>query len=153
MQISGILIPGRVVCGVVASSKKRVLEKLSELVCNGNPDVTPNEAFDCLISRERLGSTGLGHGVAIPHGRLKHQDKAVGAFIRMEEGVDFESIDNQPVDLLFALLVPENSTDEHLNILAQLAEMFSDDEFVERIRNEDSCGNLYHLLTEWLAEK
>jgi len=85
--------------------------------------------FDSLIGRERLGSTGLGHGVALPHGRFNQSQRAVGAFVKLKKGVDFDAIDRQPVDLVFGLLVPDHYTDEHLKILAYLAEMFSDRAF------------------------
>ncbi|QKT02915.1 PTS IIA-like nitrogen regulatory protein PtsN [Ectothiorhodospiraceae bacterium 2226] len=131
------------------TSKKKALERLSELLAQGEDDISRTEVFDSLIARERLGGTGLGHGVALPHGRVKNNRKTRGAFIQLIEGVDFDAIDQQPVDLLFALLVPEESTEEHLRVLAQLAEMFSSREFRERLREARTSEALYRLLAEW----
>lgn len=162
MNLSELLSPERVVCDASVASKKRALEKLGELIagCNGddasntdssndNSGLDARDIFDSLVSRERLGSTGLGHGVALPHGRLAASDKALGAFIKLSEGVDFDAIDQQPVTLVFALLVPEHFTDEHLKILAYLAEMFSDTAFCQQLHNADSDAGLYALLSNW----
>lgn len=148
MQIAEILTPARVALGAEVSSKKGVLEELANLIAADTPDLTQAEIFDSLCARERLGSTGLGHGVAIPHGRLKGGKQTLGAFMQLNEGIDYDAVDQQPVDLLFALLVPEESTDEHLQILARLAEMFSDTELVEQLRRANSSDNLYDLLKE-----
>jgi PTS system nitrogen regulatory IIA component len=149
MRIADILTRERVACNVKARSKKAVLEALANLIASQVPELTSAEVFSSLITRERLGSTGLEHGVAIPHGRIDHSDRAHSAFIYTEEGIDFDAVDNQPVDLFFALLVPSESTDEHLKILAQLAEMFSDDEFLAHLRNCRSPDELYQLLIAW----
>ncbi len=147
MQLSDLLTVDRIACNVGAASKKRVLEQLSELIVSA-PETTLSqmEIFDSLIARERLGSTGLGHGVAIPHGRVKASDKTVGAFIKLESGVDYDAVDQQPVDLLFGLLVPEHSTEEHLQLLASMAEMFSDSGFLNRLRAAESPGEILALL-------
>ncbi len=147
MEIAEILTPDRVLCDVSASSKKRALEKISELIAGADPTLTPGEVFDCLLGRERLGSNCIGSGVAIPHGRVKHGDRTLGAFMRISEGVDFDAIDRQPVDLLFALLVPEESTDEHLEVLAYLAEKLSDSSFREELRATESCQEVFELIT------
>lgn len=148
MQIAEILTPARVAVSAGISSKKGVLEELARLIAEDTPDLTQTEIFDSLCARERLGSTGLGHGVAIPHGRLKGGKQTLGAFIQLQDGVDYDAVDQQPVDLLFALLVPEESTDEHLQILARLAEMFSDTELVRRLRRASSSNRLYELLKD-----
>ena len=148
MRIADILSPGRVLCDVEAGSKKAMLERLSALVAAEVPQHTPSEVFDSLLARERLGSTGVGHGVAIPHGRLSHCDRAYGAFIRARTPIDFDAIDRQPVDLFFALLVPEQATDAHLHLLAELAEMFSHRELVARLRADPSADGLFELLTD-----
>lgn len=147
MQVSDILTPQQVRCGVDARSKKRSLEVLSELIAASDPSLTANSVFDCLLARERLGSTGLEEGVAIPHGRMKGVNRAVGAFMRLTEGVDFDAQDRQPVDLIFGLVVPENATDEHLQILSQLAEMLSDPSLRERLRTTESERGVFELLT------
>lgn len=136
-------------CGIKARSKKAILEVLAHLIASPASELGSAEVFNSLLSRERLGSTGLGHGVAIPHGRINHGSRTYGAFARTEEGIDFDALDNQPVDLFFSLLVPDKATDQHLQILAQLAEMFSDDEFLARLRASRSHDELFELLTTW----
>ena len=148
MQISDILSPQRIICNADSTSKKTTLEILSSLLASADSKLSQTDVFDCLLSRERLGSTGLGHGIALPHGRLKNGTKTLAAFIKLENGIDFDSIDHQPVDLLFALLVPENSTEEHLQFLARLAEMFSNKELLNKLRTEASIKNIYKLLTQ-----
>lgn len=152
MHIVDLINPERVACCMQSSSKKRVLEQLSQLLAEDQPNLTAEEIFDCLIGRERLGSTGLGHGVAIPHGRMSALAAPIGAFVRLETAVDFDAMDRQPVDLLFALLVPQESTSEHLQLLAQLAQMFSDAEFSGQLRVSRDSGELYRLLQRWDAE-
>ena len=150
MNISDIISPDRVACDLDVSSKKRVLEQLSDMLASNSAEtLAPQEVVDSLIARERLGSTGIGYGVAIPHGRVKNTDHAIAAFVQLHEGVDFDASDKQDVDLLFALLVPENSTEEHLQLLAQLAEMFSDEEFRAKLRASKDCQAIYTLLSTW----
>lgn len=149
MQLTDILSLGRISCDSQASSKKRVLEQFSDLIANDQTSLNRNEIFDSLLSRERLGSTGLGHGIAIPHGRISNSERAIGALIKLSEGIDYEAVDHQPVDLLFALLVPEKSTEEHLQLLAMLAEMFSNAEVVTRLRNAHTEAALYDAILDW----
>ena len=148
MQINELFHPARIACKQGCTSKKRSLELLSQLLADSTPDLTEGEIIDSLVARERLGSTGLGKGVALPHGRISGLTKPLGALITLESGIDFDSIDNQPVDLLFALLVPEESTEEHLQILAQLAGLFSQPVLCQQIRSSpdgDSCHDLLLL--------
>lgn len=149
MSIADLLTPERVVSKADITSKKRALEYLSTLIAESRPDLDQGEIFTSLLSREKLGSTGLGNHVALPHGRIHHKGPAVGAFMTTAESVEFDAIDDQPVDLLFALVVPEESTDEHLLILAQLAEMFRDESFCERLRQTSDAGALLDLLANW----
>ena len=150
MNISDIISPDRVVCDIDATSKKKALEQLSDMIASDtSATLLPKDIVDSLIARERLGSTGIGYGVAIPHGRLKNTDHAIAAFAKLHEGIDFDAADNQTVDLLFALLVPEESTNEHLQLLAQLAEMFSDEEFREKLRASKDRQSIYDLLSTW----
>jgi PTS system nitrogen regulatory IIA component len=149
MDISSLLTPERVVCCQESSSKKRTLEQLSQLLAASAPNVAPEEIFEALIGRERLGSTGLGQGVAIPHGRMGGLTEPVGAFMHLEAGIDFDAIDRRPVDLVFGLMVPAESTDEHLQLLAQLAQMFSDAAFCTRLREAHDSRRLYDLLHHW----
>ncbi len=149
MQIAKLLDPARIACQQGSSSKKRALETLSELLANGLPGFTDGEIFDSLIGRERLGSTGLGKGVALPHGRMSGLDAPIAALLTLEQGIDYDAIDNQPVDLLLALLVPEESTDEHLKILAGLAEMFSNADFCARLRKSNNAEDCLELIRHW----
>jgi PTS system nitrogen regulatory IIA component len=147
MQISQILAPDRVLSSVTSHSKKAALETLAALIADADTGLTQAEVFNSLITRERLGSTGLGEGVALPHGRMKNGEHTLGAFIRLESAIDYDAVDHKPVDLLFALLVPEQSTDEHLEILAKLAEMFSKPEVLERLRTSPTPEGIFSVLT------
>jgi len=149
MNITDLITADRVACNEEVTSKKRLLERLGELIASAQTEIVAGSIFDSLIGRERLGSTGLGHGVALPHGRLSQSQQAIGAFIKLKQGIDFDAIDQQPVDLVFALLVPEHFTDEHLKILSYLAEMFSDKAFCERLRATESAQTLFELLIDW----
>lgn len=149
MELSDIIAPERVACDVAANSKKRALETLAELIAGGQAGISSAEVFESLLARERLGGTGVGHGVAIPHGRLDQGQRAIGAFIKLTQGVDFDASDDEPVDLLFALIVPAESTEEHLQVLALLATMFSDEDLRRRARSAESGQHLYELLLDW----
>lgn len=124
-QISQLLPRENIVLDLDASSKKRVFEHAG-LVFENHQGVARSAVFDSLFSREKLGSTGLGRGIAIPHGRIKGLREACGAFIRLTSPIPFDSPDGEPVSLLFILLVPEQATEQHLQILSELAERFSD---------------------------
>ncbi len=149
MQITTLLSPDRVACNLTLASKKRVLEQLAGLLSSSSPSLTEGEIFDSLLNRERLGSTGLGVGVAIPHGRMSGISAPVGALLTLAEGVDYDAVDGQAVDLLFALLVPEESTEEHLQILAALAQMFSDPERAQQLRDAKAPQALLDLIGGW----
>ena len=148
MEISDILARERVLCNANLSSKKAVLETLSGLIAGGDTSMTEQDVFNSLLSRERLGGTGLGNGIALPHGRLKNSFSTTAAFIKLTRGVDYDASDRKPVDLIFGLLVPEHSTDEHLRTLAQLAEMFDGPDFLEQLRRAKSSETIYQLLTD-----
>jgi PTS system nitrogen regulatory IIA component len=124
-QISQLLPPENVILDLDASSKKRVFEHAG-LVFENNQGVASSMVFDSLFAREKLGSTGLGCGIAIPHGRIKGLKKPCGAFIRLATPIPFDSPDGEPVSMLFVLLVPEQATEQHLQILSELAERFSE---------------------------
>ena len=149
MDLSQLITTDSVVCNADVSSKKRALELLAELLAKGSSDADAFDIFQHLTDREKLGSTSLGHGVAIPHARTSSSNKAIGAFIKLENGIDFDSPDNTPTDLLFALMVPEHYTDEHLEILAGLASCFSDEGLCRNLRTSDSSEELYERLTGW----
>jgi len=147
MLISDLLSPERIRCDVKSSSKKRLLELISEELARNSDEFTKREIFESLIARERLGSTGLGKGVAIPHGRIKGSSHVEASFIRLTKPLPFDAIDGQPVDLLFCLAVPEDCGEDHLRLLAQVAEMFSDSELLEKLRKAEDAGALMQLLS------
>jgi PTS system nitrogen regulatory IIA component len=145
MNISQILSPESAYCGLKLSSKKKVLEKVSELMA-AKVDVEAQEIFETILNREKLGSTGLGHGVAIPHGRLQDSKKAAAIFILLEEPVDYDSTDGQPVDVIFALLVPQDANTEQLKYLAQIAKLLSEEKLLSQIRHAHNDEALYSIL-------
>ena len=146
MNVADILTPSRIAIDVRSTSKKAVLEELARRAATDVPELTPAQAFDSLIVRERLGSTALGQGIAIPHGRVDHLKSMVGAFMRVDDGVEFDSIDGEPVDLFFALFVPSKTNDSHLEMLSRLAALFSDIELVAKLREEQSIEKVHALL-------
>lgn len=152
MLIHQTLVRERCFDSVPGSSKKRILENCSELIAEQVDGLDAEEIFGGLISRERLGSTGIGEGVAIPHCRLDECKEAVGALIKLPDAVDFDAIDGQPVDLLFVLLVPSEATEAHLQILAALAEMFSDANLRQRMRATDGEDALYKVAVDYEME-
>ena len=149
MHITDLITVERINCEAHAMSKQHALELLSELLTTGLPSLSAGELFASLLEREQLGSTGLGHGVAIPHGRLKDCPVAVGAFLQLTQGVDFGATDRQPVDLLIGLIVPDHFTDEHLEILSLLASLFSDKEMRGELRSATTAGGAFKQLTHW----
>jgi PTS system nitrogen regulatory IIA component len=138
MLPQGILEIGNISIADPASSKKRILEQAARLLAVGAEEPTAEQIFERLLERERLGSTGLAGGVALPHARIAGIEDTRGAFLRLAEPVDFDALDGQPVDLVFALLVPEDANDEHLQLLARLASMFNEGELRERLREADA---------------
>lgn len=148
-RFEDLLTPARAECRNVIGSKKRAFELLSELISRDEPGLNQVEVLTSLLERERLGCTALGHGVAIPHGRLKGLDHPVCAFLKLNQGVDYDAGDKEVVDLICALLVPEQSTGEHLEILAMLAEMLGDADFCEQLHDAKTGNELYRLLTSW----
>ncbi len=143
MQLQSILTPERTLCGAPGSSKKRVFETVADFICNDIPELSTNEIFSALIAREKLGSTGVGNGIAIPHCRMKNCRSTFGALIKLQQTVDFDAIDDHPVDILFVLLVPEESNQEHLQTLATLAELFDQTAFCKSLRNAQNSEALY----------
>ena len=127
-----------------AASKKRILEEVAGLLATASEELNQGGVFDKLLERERLGSTGLGHGIALPHARVAGITEARGAFIQLQSGADFDAIDQQPVDLVFGLLVPEAATEVHLQLLAKLATLFNDSSFCNRLRKAKSSDALLH---------
>jgi PTS system nitrogen regulatory IIA component len=146
MNISDILSLECVTLDIDCHSKKDALDILAKTIAGSDKATSQIEVFDCLCARERLGSTGLGNGIAIPHGRLKNSKKTIAAFLRLEDGVDYDAVDKVSVDLIFALIVPEDSTDEHLQTLATLAGMFSDKKIISQLRKARSSAEIFSIL-------
>ncbi len=147
-ELSELLDPSRISCRLRVQSKKRALQAAAELLSGSIEDdnLSDMDIFDALLNRERLGSTALGHGIALPHSRLEAIDEPMAALVTLDEGVDYEATDGKPVDVIFALLVPEECNDEHLQILATLANQFSNDQFRNSVRsfNQGQSAELYN---------
>jgi PTS system nitrogen regulatory IIA component len=146
--IGKLLPPANVVLDLEVSSKKRVFEQVG-LLFENSAQIARSRIFDALFAREKLGSTGLGQAVAIPHGRIKGLKEALGAVVRMKQPIPFDAPDGQPVSLIFVLLVPDRATDAHLQILSELAQMFSDRPFRERLLAAATAADLHQLITTW----
>ncbi len=145
MAISALLSPQKIFIDTEVSSKKKLLE----LIANVTADQTrlpESSIYANLLNRERLGSTGLGQGFAVPHARLPDLEKTVGCFFRLKQPVNFESPDNQPVDLVFTIIIPQEATEEHLLILSSLARIFSDADICEAIRAATSKEEIEKII-------
>lgn len=149
MNLVAQLLPvTNIVLGLDATSKKRVFEQAG-LIFENNHGIARAEVFDSLFAREKLGSTALGQGIAIPHGRVKGLHNALGAFFRLAAPVQFDAPDGNPVTLVFVLLVPEQATEQHLQILSELAQMFSDRIFREKLNVTADAGEAHELFSNW----
>ena len=146
--ISQLLPETNVVIDLDVSSKKRVFEQVG-LIFENNNHVARSQVFDSLFAREKLGSTGLGQGIAIPHGRIRDLQDAVGAVLRMRQPIPFDAPDGQNVSIIFVLLVPDRATDMHLQILSELAQMFSEKTFREKLLAAPTASELHRLITQW----
>lgn len=151
MPVLEFLDPNSVVPALRARAKKQVLQELSAEAVRQLPALDEREVFETLLQRERLGSTGIGDGVAIPHGKLARLDRLFGLVARMERPVDFEALDGQPVDIAFLLLAPEGAGADHLKALAQVARVLREPGMLERIRAARDASALYALLTRTSA--
>ena len=146
MEINDLISSGQVVANLHATSKKQVLQELSRRTA----DITglhERAIFDTLMERERLGTTGVGNGIAIPHGKLPDIDRLYGLFARLEQPVDFQAIDERPVDLIFLLLAPESAGADHLKALAKVSRLLRDGATCEKLRGTDTGEALYAILT------
>ncbi len=148
INIPALLTQERVNSHISLSSKKRTFEYLSQVLCEYT-ELSERKLYDCLLARERLGSTGLGAGVAIPHARVKGLSEPIGVLATLIDPCDFDSIDDHPVDIIFALLIPEVCNDTHLQLLAGLAAGFSDPDFTAKIRQASCAGDLYTVAKNW----
>lgn len=152
MQVlSELLSPGRTICRAPGSSKKRLFETLAQVISEDNPGLADADIFAQLLARERLGSTGLGAGIAIPHCRIANCREPIGCLATLEEAIDFDAPDDIPVDILFVLLVPEQAHQEHLDILARIARLFSQSDFCTQLRSANDAGTLFRRATEWTS--
>lgn len=133
--------------GAQCTSKKRLIEHISGFLADAIEDAQADDIFDRLIAREKLGSTGIGEGIAIPHSRLRECQDTIGALFVLQEPVDFDSIDRKPVDIVFVLLVPEEATEQHLKTLGMLAEKFNQADFRQHLRQASSSEELYQFAT------
>ncbi|AKH68857.1 PTS IIA-like nitrogen-regulatory protein PtsN [Spongiibacter sp. IMCC21906] len=143
MNFDSILSQGRTHCGTSVNSKKRLLEQVAQFISEDDSNYDQGELFNDLLARERLGSTGIGHGVAIPHCRSSRCQRITGILLKLDKAIEFESIDDQPVDLVFALIVPAEAHDEHVKVLGSLAAAFNEESFRSRLRQADSDQTLF----------
>ena len=150
MEIADLLPLGSVVDGLKAGSKKQALQELSAIAAAQTAQ-DERTVLDVLLARERLGSTGVGAGVAIPHGKLAGLEQVSAVFARLREPIAFEAIDGRPVDLVFLLLAPENASTDHLKALALVSRLLRDERVCARLRGADSAEALYAVLTDAVA--
>jgi nitrogen PTS system EIIA component len=148
-RIAPLLTPSKILLDLPVTSKKRLFEQVSLLFENEH-GLDRSATFEALFQRERLGSTGLGEAVAIPHGRIKGLKEARAALVRVEQALPFEAPDNQPVSLLIFLLVPERASEEHLELLSELAELLSDVPTREQLLSNPDSAAVLHLLAQWV---
>jgi PTS system nitrogen regulatory IIA component len=150
MEIADLIKPDRVVANLRATSKKQALQDLARRAAEIT-DPSERAIFSVLMKRERLGTTGVGNGIAIPHGKLPTLDRLYGVFARLEHPIDFDSIDDRPVDLIFLLLAPESSGADHLKALARVSRLLRDKTACEKLRGTDDPEALYALLVDTTA--
>ena len=147
MEINDLLIPEGVVADLKATSKKQALQDLAKRAAEVS-GLHERAIFDVLMERERLGTTGVGNGIAIPHGKLASLDRLHGLFARLEQQIDFHAIDERPVDLIFVLLAPENAGADHLKALARISRLLRNNGICDKLRGTDSAEALFAILTE-----
>jgi nitrogen PTS system EIIA component len=150
MDIADLITPDSVIATLRVASKKQVLQELARRAAH-LVDLPERRIFDVLVERERLGSTGLGMGIAIPHGKLAELRRLHGVFARLERPVDFTAVDDRPVDLVFALLAPENAGADHPKALARISRLLRSAAICEKLRGTDNADALYALLTDGTA--
>ncbi len=146
MKLQEILTLDCTSCAVPATSKKRILEQICQLAANEVGEIDPSDLLDSLLDREKMGSTGIGNGIAIPHGRLPNTNKAVAVLLTTEQAIDFDAIDNRGVDVFISLFVPENSCREHLETLQSIAKLFSNKNIIKQVRRCSNDKQLFELI-------
>lgn len=146
MTLQDILTPDCTLCAVSGSSKKRILDKICSVAAEKLDNHDTYELLESLLTREKMGSTGIGNGIAIPHGRLANTKEVVAVLVTTEEPIDFDAIDNRPVDIFVALFVPEDSCQEHLTTLQSIAKIFSDKQICKQARKCQNNQELFELI-------
>ncbi|MFZ1815210.1 MAG: PTS IIA-like nitrogen regulatory protein PtsN [Rhizobiaceae bacterium] len=147
MDLSDLLGPGDIIAALKSSSKRQLLQDLSEKA-EAKTGIPARQIFDTLLQRERLGSTGVGNGIAIPHGKLPGLTKISAIFARLDKAIDYEALDDQPVDIIFLLLAPEGAGADHLKALARIARVMREPDMVSKLRHTSEANALYALLTD-----
>jgi nitrogen PTS system EIIA component len=147
-QIAQLLPEANILLDLEAASKKRLFEQVGQLF-EDQAQIARSVVFESLFAREKLGSTGLGQGIAIPHGRIRGLTRALGAFVRPRQPIPFDAPDGKPVGQIFVLLVPEHATEEHLQLLSELAEMFSERPFRDQLAAATDSASLHRLFSTW----
>lgn len=148
IEASKLLSPSRTLCGLVGGSKKRTLEQIAQCITRDIPTLDREDLFRRLMARERLGSTGIGEGIAIPHCRLDNCTGTIGALFTLAQPLPFDAVDDQPVDIIFTLLAPEEAQDSHLKTLSALAKMFSIPQNVDKLRSARDDSMLFDAVSE-----
>ncbi|MDX1804315.1 MAG: PTS IIA-like nitrogen regulatory protein PtsN [Alcanivorax sp.] len=152
MRVRELLIEARTHNDVHASSKKQLLDQVAQLAAASCDSLNEQEVFDALVAREKLGSTGIGEGIAIPHCRLGHCQQPIGLLLKLNDPIDFDAVDGRPVDLVFVLLVPQDNPEEHLRTLSHLASLFNEDSYRQELRKSQDDSALYQTAVESEAE-
>ena len=152
MEIDNFIDQDSILLDLKSSSKRQALMELSKHMAD-NKNLSDREIFNVLLEREKLGSTGIGRGIAIPHGKLKGLDRICGCFVRLNKPIDFESIDKKPVDLIFLLLAPEDSGVQHLKALALMSRIMGKNNFCNKLRSSESAESIFSLLTKDQAQE
>ena len=147
MNISDLLAPEAVIAALKVQNKKQLLQELAARAAT-QTRLPEKRIFETLVERERLGSTGVGQGIAIPHGRMAGVDQITGVFARLEGGIDYEAVDSQPVDLVFMLLAPENAGADHLKALARVSRLLRQQVVCEKLRTATTAEAIYAILTD-----
>jgi len=146
MDIQAIVSLDRTECAVQCNSKKRILEIISDIAASNNPHIEAATVLSSLLAREKMGSTGIGNGIALPHGRLPDLENVIAIVVTSTPAIDFDAIDDKPVDIFFTLLVPEAQTEGHLQTLAMVAQKLSDKTIVKAIRNASTSNDIVSAL-------
>ena len=147
MLDSDLLSPARILAGVRINSKKRLFELISTTFTRKSPDLNPREIFESICAREHLGSTALGNGIAVPHGRIEGTEEVQALFLQLIKPLPFDTDDGKPVDLVFALIVPSECTGDHKKLLSDICERFSDAELLTQLRNATDANEIWQLLS------